>query len=320
MLILNESDIIKSVDFNDLLLSVEDAFLLQESGEFHMPERTHVDHDGNVLLLMPCFADDLFSTKLVSVFPGNKDLDKPAIYGSVIFNDGNTGEPLALMNGSKLTALRTGAVGALGLAYTSPTDIKTLGLVGAGVQGFHQVLLCCAVREINKVFIYDPFSKDLNQFIGDLKKYLPEVEFLVSNNPKDLVRNSESIITATTSLEPVLTDDSDLYKNKSIIGIGSYKPQIQELPDSLFLNLENVFVDTHHAKKESGDLSIRLDSGMINEDQIYTLGKLINKQLKINENQTTLFKSVGMALFDLMVAKKIYQNARENGIGTEVKF
>jgi ornithine cyclodeaminase len=280
----------------------------------------HVEYNENLLLLMPCFADKLFSTKLVSVFPGNKDLGKPVIYGSVVLNDGITGDPLALLNGSKLTALRTGAVGALGLAYTSPRNIHRLGLVGAGVQGFHQVLFCCAIREIKKVFIYDPYNKDLIQFIDELKTYLPDVEFLLSNDPEGLVSNSEAIITATTSLTPVLPDDSDLYQNKSIIGIGSFKPQMQELPDSLFPNLENVFVDTLHAKMESGDLSIRLDSGIINEDQINTLGKLINKQLKIDENQTTFFKSVGMALFDLMVAKRIYQNATKKGIGREVDF
>jgi len=123
MLILNESDIIQAVDFNELLKSVEEAFLIQEAGNFNMPNRMHVEQDGNVLLLMPCFTDDLFSTKLVSIFPENINHGKPVIYGSVILNDGKTGEPLALLNGSKLTALRTGAVGALGLLYTTPKNI-----------------------------------------------------------------------------------------------------------------------------------------------------------------------------------------------------
>ena len=140
MLILNESDIIKAVDFDELLKSVEEAFLIQETGNYNMPDRMHIDQEENVLLLMPCFTDDFFSTKLVSVFPENKNLGKPAIYGSLILNDGKTGEPLAMMNGSKLTALRTGAVGAMGLLYTTPKNINTLGLIGAGIQGFHLVL------------------------------------------------------------------------------------------------------------------------------------------------------------------------------------
>ena len=320
MLILNDSDIIKAVDFNELLKSVEEAFLIQETGNFIMPDRMHINHAGNVLLLMPCFTDDFFSTKLVSVFPENKNLGKPAIYGSVILNDGKTGEPMALLNGSKLTALRTGAVGAMGLLYTTPKNIKSLGLVGAGIQGFHQVLFGCAVREIEKVFIYDPYNKNLKMFIKDLKKYLPDIEITNCTSSKELTRNSEAIITATTSMKPVLPDDRKLLKGKHIIGIGSYKPEMQELPDSLFNELDFIFVDTNFAMKESGDLSSRLANGMVKKDQIHTLGQIINKEVNFDENQTTLFKSVGMALFDLMVAKKIYSNALEKGIGTEVEF
>lgn len=320
MIVLNEADIIKAVDFNELLKSVEEAFLIQEEGNFNMPDRTHIDHEGNVLLLMPCFTDDYFSTKLVSVFPENKKLGKPAIYGSVVLNDGKTGETLAILNGSKLTALRTGAVGALGLLYTTSKNVKSLGLVGAGIQGFHQVLFACAVREIDNVFIYDPFNQNLDSFINDLKKYLPNVEITNCTRSLELLRNSEAIITATTSMDPVLPDDSSLFEGKHIIALGSYKPEMQELPDSLFKNLAQVFVDTPHAIKESGDLSIRIENELVNKEQIFTLGQLINKEIIINENQTSLFKSVGMALFDLMVARKIYLNAIEKGIGTIVDF
>lgn len=320
MLLLNESDIIKAVDFNELLKSVEEAFLIQEEGSFNMPDRTHIDQNGNVLLMMPCFTDDYFSTKLVSVFPENKNIGKPVLYGSVLLNDGQTGEPLAFLNGSKLTALRTAAVGALGLLYTTPKNLKTLGLIGAGVQGFHQVLFACAVREIEQVSIYDPFNNNLDAFIGDLKKYLPDVQITKSASAKELMKNSEAIITATTSMKPVLPDDKNLFEGKHFIGIGSYKPEMQELPDSLFKKVDQIFVDTPHASKESGDISIRIKNGLVKEDQIYTLGKLINKEVTIDEHQTSLFKSVGMALFDLIVAKRIYLNAIEKGIGTNVEL
>lgn len=320
MLILNESDIIKTVDFNELLKSVEEAFLIQETGNFNMPDRMHIDHEGNVLLLMPCFSDDFFSTKLVSVFPENKKYGKPVLYGSVILNDGKTGKPLAMLDGAKLTALRTGAVGAMSLLYTTPKNIKSLGLVGAGVQGFQQVLFGCTVRQIEKVFIYDPFIKDPGKFTGDLKKYLPDIKIINCASSKEVVINSEVVITATTSIEPVLPDENNLYSGKHIIAIGSYKPQMQELPDSLFHELDLIFVDTELAKKESGDLSVRIENGLVKKDQVYTLGKLINKNVNIDENHTSLFKSVGMALFDLVVAKKIYSNAIEKGIGTEVEF
>ena len=92
---------------------------------------------------MPCFGSDYFSTKLVSVFPKNLLIKEPMIYGSVILNDGQTGKPLAVMDGSKLTAMRTAAVGAVGVKHLSPENASTLGVVGLGIQGFHQALFAC---------------------------------------------------------------------------------------------------------------------------------------------------------------------------------
>ncbi len=320
MIILNKQDILEAVTFDELLKAVEEAFIIQESEDFLMPGRTHIDNNGNVLLLMPAFAGKYFSTKLVSVFPGNREKNLPAIYGSVLLNDGTTGKPLALFEGSKLTALRTGAVGALGIVHTTPINVSTLGLIGAGEQGFHQVLFACAVRNIKSVTVFDAYNSNPAGFIERLRKYLPDIDFKIVANAKEVVENSEVIITATNSETPVIPGDRSLISGKHFIGIGSYKPAMQEFPENLFHQLERIYIDTPIAKKETGDIANPIKKGWIPENKIFTLGKLMNNTIEPEKGKTTLFKSVGMALFDLTVAKLVYENALKKGKGTEVDF
>ena len=94
--------------------AMEQAFADTGTGVVEVPQRVHIDREQNTLLLMPCFGSNYFSTKLVSVFPGNLSKKEPMIYGYAVLNDGRTGRPLAVMDGSKLTAMRTAAVGAVG--------------------------------------------------------------------------------------------------------------------------------------------------------------------------------------------------------------
>ena len=320
MHIFNSGHIKNSLSILDALNAVEEAFLAQETGGFKMPDRMHVELSGNVLLVMPAFGGEFISTKLVSVFPGNNKKNIPSIFGSVILSDGESGKPLALLEGSTLTALRTGAVGGLAVAYTTPKNITKLGLVGAGTQGFHQVLFAATVRNIDQITVYDPFKKDLEEITNSLQKMLPHVNIFVTENISECIRNSEVIITATTSETPVIPDNKKLLEGKHFIGIGSYKPSMREYPDSLFSLINEVIVDTPYAGTESGDLKIPLDRHLIDPEKIITLGKLINHDYRADTGKTTFFKSVGMALFDLFTAKAVYKNALDKGIGIEVDF
>jgi ornithine cyclodeaminase len=320
MLILNSSDIQSSVTILEVLEAVEKAFIFQEEGNYLMPDRMHIEQGKNVLLLMPAFAGEYFSTKLVSVFPDNIKVNRPIIYGTVVLNDSDNGKPLAVLEGSMLTALRTGAVGGLGVAYTSPKEAKSVGLIGAGIQGFHQLLFASTVRNISTIHIYDTFKKDLQEFAGKLSKYLPHAEIIIAKGAEEVVSNSEVIITATTSSTPVMPNDADLLRGKHFVGLGSFKPDMQEFPENLYKLTEKIIIDTDLAKIESGDIRVPLEKELIKEDEIFRLGQLINKEIEINDTETTFFKSVGMALFDLLTAEMIYKKAKEKGIGIEVDF
>ncbi len=317
ILCLSEDDIVRAVSYFETMDAVEKAMLIYEKKEFHMPVRTHANFKGNTLLLMPCFTSDMFGTKLVSLFPENANKDLPVLYGTMILNDGVTGQPMALLNGSKLTALRTGAVGGVSIRYLTPPDIRTLGIVGAGVQGFHQVLFACQERQISDVFIFDQSSEKVPLIMVKLSRELSQVKFHQAESAEELLKKSEVIITATDSKKPVLPNHEQLLRGKHLVGIGSFKPNMREFPDALFKILDQIFIDTDHAIEESGDIINPLKNGWIKNDQLFTLGKLIQRKIPI-KGETTLFKSVGMALFDLVVSGLIYEKAKEKGLGQEI--
>jgi ornithine cyclodeaminase len=320
MLCLSEGDILKAVTPEQMVDELEAAIRLYETDEFHMPDRMQVDFEGNVLLLMPCFTSKKFATKLVSVFPGNTKKNIPVVMGSVVLNDGQTGEPLALLNGTVLTALRTGAVGALGIRYLTPPTMKTLGIVGAGMQGFNQALFASYVRELSDIFVYDIDAQKCVFLIEKLAKRRPGIKIHQPQSVEELLQHAEAVITATTSLHPVLPDKIELLAGKHFIGIGSYRPDMREFPEALFKLLNRVLIDSRHAAVESGDLVTPLKNGWIKENQVSTMGKWLKTGEKIKDGETTLFKSVGMALFDLVVSDLIYQRAGEKGLGTKIEL
>ncbi|MFC2119205.1 ornithine cyclodeaminase family protein [Bacteroidota bacterium] len=320
MLCLSESDIIKAVTLTELVDAIESAFIIYEKGDFFMPPRMHIDYKKNTLLLMPCFTEDKFATKLVSLFPDNPAINKPVLYGSVLLNDGETGEPLAIINGAKLTAMRTGAVGGVAVRWLSDNNSETLGIIGAGVQGFHQALFCLNERNIKTLNVFDKNEKVIQGFINKIPEYKKNIKICRCKSSEEVLDNSEIIIMATTSTKPVLTEKSEKLKDKTYVAIGSYKPEMKEFPAALFHLADQYFIDTEHAMEESGDLIDPLNNNWFNKEKIYTAGKLLSGEIKLSENKTRIFKSVGMALFDLVVADLIYKKAIEKGIGTSVEI
>jgi len=275
---------------------------------------------NNSLLLMPAQSGKYFSTKLVSQFPDNPSKNEPVIKGIVVLNNGENGEPLAVINGAKLTAIRTAAVSAAGIRFTTPENVTSLGLIGAGVQGMHQILAACIVRPIERIYILDKYTERTQAFIACLSSSLPDVQLLKVNTGEELLEHSEVIITATNSNKPVLPDNAGLLRDKHIIAIGSYKPQMRELPDALFTLIDHCFVDVRFALEESGDLIHPIEMGLLKQKQVIPIGSLIRGKVTADTNRTTLFKLVGMALFDLYTAQWFYEKAIRLNAGENVYF
>ncbi|HKI78105.1 MAG TPA: ornithine cyclodeaminase family protein [Ignavibacteriaceae bacterium] len=318
MLILNHEEILKSVNFIELIDASEKAMLIHTSGNFKMPVRLHVDYNQNTLLAMPCFTENNFGTKLVSLFPGNSKTGTPVTQGLVILNDGKTGEPLAIMNGATITALRTSAIGSLSIKLLARQGVKNLGVVGAGVQGFYQTLLANTVRNFKNVFINDINTDRVSELSGKLSESLPELKVHSCTSPEEVLKNSDVIITVTNTKTPLFPNNPSLFKEKHFVGIGSYKPDMREYPETFFKELDKIYIDTEHAFEETGDLITPIQKGWIKKEQVVSIADAIQNDCKGVNSGTSFFKSVGMALFDIVIAELIFKKSKEKKLGTTV--
>lgn len=322
MRIITETVLDQCVSLTDVIAAVEQAFSMQDGGGYLMPERLHFGKE-DVFLLMPCFKQDMFSTKLITIYPKNREHGKPVTMANVLLNDAVTGEALALINGTYLTAMRTGAVGAVSAKYLSPADASCCGVIGAGIQGLFQALAICAVRPITDVYFYDAVPVSCEGFARRFAAKRPDVRCHVLLSSREVVEKAQIVACATTSVTPVLPEDEALFAGKHIIGIGSYQPHTAEFSAAvLAAALKSsgcVFADTLYAMEESGDLAIPLAQGRLAEHQVQPLNKLVGQELNQKlAHSATLFKSVGIALFDLLAAQAAYRQAELQGQGIVV--
>lgn len=289
--------------------AMEQAILKSLTEDVQMPQRSHIDKGDDTFLIMPCIDDSYWSTKLVSFCPRNREKDLPSIFGTVVLNSSVTGEPLAIIDGTTLTAYRTAAVSALGIKYLTDENIHSLGIIGTGTQGIRQAVFACSVRPIKQISVYDNSVTAMSGFEKEFSQLFPDIRIRRMDNPADVCVESSVIITATNSKYPVFPEDPDLFINKTFIGIGSYKPDCREYPDSFFRYTGQIFTDTLHGLKESGDLIYPLQKNLINRENIYSLGSLIKKDISLSDDSTRFFKTTGSAIFDLYAARLVYEKS-----------
>lgn len=315
MIFLGKEEIEKLVDPDEIMDQIEEAYRIFGADAYYMPPRPVIEHENKTLIYMPCFTEDIIGTKMLTIFPENAKLGLPSLDGLVILNDRTTGAPLAIMDGQAVTAWRTGAVGGVGIRHLSRKDARTVGIVGAGAQGFHQAVYACAARNIETVYIWNHSDRDLTDFMARLKKTIadPAVEVVQCKTVEELVKASDIICTATPSEEPVLPNDRELLEGKCIIAIGSYTPQMREIPDVIWDLVDNVYIELPYACEESGDLSQPLAEGRLTMDRVVLMDKFLASGADEDEiaKKTTYFKSVGMGLFDVCVAQKLLEKAKE---------
>lgn len=324
MLFLNEVEMWNSVSLFDIMDSIKHAYEIHKSGLFHMPDRYIAQRNKNMMLYMPCFTNDMIGTKMLAEFPDNPSQGYPYLSGFVILNDAKHGQPLAVMDGATLTAMRTGAVGGVAIQYLASKQAHSVGLVGCGVQGLHQLLYACAVRPISNIYLYDAFLSDYTLFIEKLEKRLKNnISINVCHDAKELIQKSQILISATQATDPVYPDDLDLLRGKTIIAIGSWRPERRELPDAVWKLADTIYIDLPYACEESGDLKIPLETGVLTSNRIHLMENLISnveEQHQQTIQETRCFKSVGMGLFDVCAAATIYKHAIKKNIGQTVRL
>ncbi|SEP83478.1 ornithine cyclodeaminase [Virgibacillus subterraneus] len=305
---LSSKEINKAISMREVISSIEDYYLQDKSSNEITPDRMHIDDEDNTALLMPAFYGDYYSTKLVGVAPNNTKLDKPTIHGLMVLYNRKTLEPLMTFDAMPITALRTGALGGLGMKYLSDQHASSIGIIGTGTQGWSHLQSACAVRTIDTVYVYNRSSKKLNDFISKAEKEFPDLT-VQEAGLAELIINSDIVITTTTSKTPVLPNmEPSVWKGKLVVAVGSFKTSMQELPDSFLSAVDEFYVDASSAFHESGDM-IRAKQFGANESSTMSLEKMIKERHRPNDisDKTLLFKSVGIGIFDLITAKVIYE-------------
>lgn len=290
-----------------------------------MPARAHINipAHGGTALFMPCYADRFgrIGVKVVNLFDCNPAKDLPRIQGVVCLFDGQTGSPLALLNGTCLTALRTGAASGAATDLMARPEATTVAIFGAGVQGRTQLEAVCAVRAIRKAWVFDPGAEAAATFAAEMSDTL-HVEIAVAESPLEALREADVVCTATVSANPVFAD-ADLAPGTHINAVGSYKPDVQEIPEETVLRALLVVDHRVSVLAETGDLIIPIRKGLIKETDIHAeLGEIVAGKVSVrpSEYRITLFKSVGVAIQDLAGAARALENARQKDLGQIVEL
>ncbi|HXZ58691.1 MAG TPA: ornithine cyclodeaminase family protein [Steroidobacteraceae bacterium] len=321
MIALGSDDVLSLLTPAETVGIVESAALAMLDGaDSIVPQRQHIKWARGTLLTMPAIGAGAVAVKLVSVVPGNAERQLPVTSGLMILADAGTGLPLAIMDAAALTAMRTGAVGALGVKHATPVVSASLGVIGAGVQGAWQAISACAVRPIRTVYALRSSAAAFDRFRATLAAHAAGVSVVECGSAREVLARTDVIVTATTSAEPVIPDDPGLLSGKHFIAIGSYERDMCELPEAVFRLAGHLVLDSDFARHEVGEAVWPVERGILKEADLFTIGELASGRRAIDVAGTTAYKSAGMALYDLYVAKAVYDAARHRGVGQEVSL
>jgi ornithine cyclodeaminase/alanine dehydrogenase-like protein (mu-crystallin family) len=323
MLVLNRSAMEEVLPMNEVIEALAAGFReLKEKGA-QIPTRfpLEIGKPKGVVLFMPAHLPHSrrLGVKVVSVFPENPTLGKPTIYASYLLQDAATGELLALMEAGSLTGIRTGAASALASRYLARADSRCLGVIGAGFQSVYQARALLAVRPLEEVWVYDAVAAQVERFRQALGGSLKVHQ---ARSAAEAVQKSDILVTATTSATPVFAD-RDLREGTHINAIGAFRPDTREI-DFATVKRARVVVDTYEgALAEAGELLIPIHQGQYRKEDIQAeLAQLVcgEKTGRQNPAEITLFKSVGHALEDVVVAHLAYRRALAQGKGLAVDW
>jgi alanine dehydrogenase len=328
MLVLTRSQVRELVPMPDAIELMKMAFAELSAGRTVSPLRTVIpnpEQEGDALFMPPYVpAMDALGLKTVSVFRRNPDRGLPVIHAIVGLVDPETGEPLAIMDGTYLTALRTGAVSGAAADLLARRDSRVLAAIGAGAQGITQIAAVCAVRAIERVIAVDVNEPALDRLRESLRNDWPEIEprLETTTDSAAALREGDIICTATTSRVPVFRDE-DVRPGTHISAVGAYTPEMQELPAETVARATVVVDAIDAALAEAGDLIIPLRDGLVSRQHFSReIGMVASGSTpgRTSADEITLFKSVGNAVQDVVVAKRAVDRARERGIGTDISL
>jgi len=320
LLVLNQQEVEELLDMEGCIEAMAEALSSLARGEVHVPLRAVVKppSEDTFIGLMPAHRGGgvpLYSLKTVCVMPDNPQRGLDAHQGTVTLFDGETGETRAIMNASAITAIRTAAVSAVATRLLAREDARELGILGAGVQARSHLEALRLVRDFDRVRIYAPTAEHARVLAG-------ESGAEAVGSAEEAVRDADVVVTATSSVEPVL-ERKWLKQGAHLNVIGGRPPTMRELDVATVADSAFYTDKRESAENEAHDYRDALEAGAIGSDHIrgeigeVLIGSAPGRQ---SPEELTVFRSLGLAVEDLAAAEYVVRRARERGAGVEVDF
>lgn len=329
MLFLSKEDIQKCFSMTDAITACEQALKIYTQGKADVPLRNNIsvkDFNGQTLYMPAATKGDIISSgiKIVSVYPENSAKGIPSVPATMILMDEKTGIVKAILDGTYLTQLRTGAVQGLATKIMARQDAQIGALIGTGGQAYQQAIAMLTVRNLDVLKVY---SRDLAKaqiFVDKLQDSIKDkfnTQIVLAKSAQECVFEADIITTVTTSKEPTF-EAQDIKKGVHINGVGSYTHEMIEMPkEALAQSTKIVFDTTDGVMSEAGDILLALEKKLITHDNILgELGEIVGKDFERTVDEITVFKTVGSAVLDVVTAYLVVEKAIKLGIGQEINI
>jgi alanine dehydrogenase len=320
--LLSGRDVAETVTMDDIVPAVEHVFGEYAEGRVIMPPKIYLDIPGQGdFRAMPAYVPSVGTAgmKWVSVHPDNPQHGLPTVMATILLNDPATGKPLAVLDGTYITDMRTGAAGGVAAKYLAKS-VATVGLIGSGHQAWTQMLAYKVVfgNKIKLVKVYSRHSQHAEALAQRIEKYLG-YDAKACKTPQEAA-DADLIATVTPAREPILKPEW-VKPGTHINAIGADAPGKQELFTELTLKAR-VFVDSVEQASHSGEINIPWSKGQMDEKKLAgTIGEVIAGKNKGRlGDEITVFDSTGLSIQDMAVAHIAYERAMKSGRGTEFEF
>ncbi len=321
-LLLKQSEIKNLITMKEVVDAVETAFKAYAQRDVQMPPKEYLFFNEGDLRIMPCYvrSTEEAGVKCVNVHPQNPLEHKmPTVMAIIEVVDPHTGFPLAVMDGTYVTDMRTGAAAGVATKYLAKSDSKVLGIIGAGKQACTQLMALNEVMDIEKARVFCRTCSTRTNFAKTASEtYGFDVEAV--DTPEIAVKNADVVVTTTPSRKPLINADW-ISPGTHINAMGADAPSKQELETRLLLK-SKIIIDSWAQASHSGEINVPVAQKILKRKNIHAkLGDVIIGNAKGREgDEITIFDSTGLAVQDVVTAGMIYRRDREQGVGSEFNF
>jgi len=305
-LLLDRNAIKILIRMSDVINVVEEAFRMCGEGKGKMPAKTYLSVEHGDFRAMPAALPGCAGVKWVNVHPQNPSLGLPSIMAILIYNDPETGYPLAIMDATEITAYRTGAAAAIASKYLARRDSHTIGIIGAGFQAHTQILAHAELFSSISINVFDVSKAAVDRLMHSLS------QFPIRNCSIQEAVASDIVCTLTPSRSPIIKKEW-IAAGTHINAVGADAPGKQELDPSI-LKEAVVVVDDLKQASTSGEINVPIQKGIYSIREVYgTLAELVvgKKKARTDNRLITVFDSTGIAVEDIAVAKLLFEKAQQ---------